>query len=57
MGTFPISPLDIPPPFVASIKMISTTVGEIHDSYYPWIVPSSDVFLRYSDRMPLSPIE
>jgi hypothetical protein len=28
MGTFPIPPPDIPPPFVASINMISTTVRE-----------------------------
>jgi hypothetical protein len=29
MGTFPIPPPNIPPPFVASINMISTSFGEI----------------------------
>jgi hypothetical protein len=57
MGTFPIPPPDIPTPFVASINMISTTVGEIPESYDPWIVPSSDDCLRYGDRMPLSLVE
>jgi hypothetical protein len=52
MGTFPIPPPDVPPPFVASINMIATTVGEIHESYDPWIVPISDDCLRYGDRMP-----
>jgi hypothetical protein len=28
MGTFPIPPHDIPPPFVDSINMISTSVHE-----------------------------
>jgi hypothetical protein len=57
MGTFPIPPLDIPPPFVASINMISTIFGELPKSYDPCIVPSSDDCLHYSDKMPLSPIE
>jgi hypothetical protein len=38
-GTFPIPPPDIPPPFVASINMISTTVHETPTSYDPWVVP------------------
>jgi hypothetical protein len=49
MGTFPIPPPDIPTPFLASIKMISTTVGEIPNSYDPWIVPISDDCLHYDD--------
>jgi hypothetical protein len=57
MGTFPIPPPDIPPPFITIINMISTIVGEIPESYDPWIVPSSDDYLRYDDRMPLSLIE
>jgi hypothetical protein len=57
MGTFPIPPLDVPPPFVASINMISTTVGETHESYDPWIVPSLDECLHYGNRMPLSLVE
>jgi hypothetical protein len=28
MGNFPIPPPDVPPPFVASINMILTTIGE-----------------------------
>jgi hypothetical protein len=35
MGKFPIPPPDIPPPFVASINMISTTICEAPDSYDP----------------------
>jgi hypothetical protein len=57
MGTFPIPPPDITTPFVYSINMISTTVGEILESYDPWIVPSSDDYLHYNDIMPLSPVE
>jgi hypothetical protein len=41
MGTFPIPPLDISPPFVAFINMISTTIHETPESYDPWVVPSS----------------
>jgi hypothetical protein len=47
MGMFPIPPLDIPTPFFASINMISIVVGEIPESYDPWIVPNSDGCLRY----------
>jgi hypothetical protein len=57
MGTLPIPPLDIPPPFVALINMISTTVSETPESYDPWIVPISNDCLRYGDRMPLSLVE
>jgi hypothetical protein len=57
MGTFPIPPPDIPTPFVASINMISTTVGEIPESYDHWIVPSSEDCLHYDDIMPLSLVE
>jgi hypothetical protein len=49
MGTFPVPPLDIPPPFVTSINMISNIVGEISESYDPCIVPSSDDCLHYGD--------
>jgi hypothetical protein len=33
MSTFPIPPPNIPPPFVASINMISTTIREASESY------------------------
>jgi hypothetical protein len=57
MGTFPIPPPDIPPPFFASINMISTSVLETSESYDPWIVPSSGDCLRYDEQMPLSSVE
>jgi hypothetical protein len=57
MGTFPIPPPDIPPPFFTSINIISTTVGETPESYDPWMVPSFDDCLHYGNRMPLSPVE
>jgi hypothetical protein len=57
MGTFPIPPPDIPPPFVASINMISTTVHENPESYDPWVVPNPGDYLHYGNHMPLSPIE
>jgi hypothetical protein len=57
MGTFPIPPPDIPPPFVASINMISTNVSETPNSYDPWIVPRSDDYLCYDDQMHLSLVE
>jgi hypothetical protein len=56
-GMFPITPSDICTPFVTSINMISTIVGEILESYDPWIVPSSDNCLCYGDIIPLSPLE
>jgi hypothetical protein len=40
MGTFPIPPPDIPPPLVASINMISTSVHETHSSSDPWLIPN-----------------
>jgi hypothetical protein len=57
MGTFPIPPPDIPPPFFSSINMISTIVGETPESYDPWIVPVLDNCLRYGDQIPLSLVE
>jgi hypothetical protein len=57
MGTFPISPPNVPCPFFSSINMISTNVGETPESYEPWIVPSLEECLRYGDQMPLSLME
>jgi hypothetical protein len=57
MGTFPIPPPDVPPPLVASINMISTSVGKILESYDPWIVPSLEECPRYGEHMPLSLVE
>jgi hypothetical protein len=57
MGTFPIPPPNIPPPFVTSINMISTTIRETLDSYDPWVVPYPGDYLRYGDKMPLSPVK
>jgi hypothetical protein len=57
MGTFPIPPPDIPPPFFASINMISTSVRETPEFYDSWIVPNSGDYLCYGDMMPLSPVE
>jgi hypothetical protein len=57
MGTFPIPPPDISPPFVASINMISTTVHETPESYDPWVVPNPGDHLRYGNQMPLSLVE
>jgi hypothetical protein len=37
--------------------MISNSVGEIPESYDPWIVPSLEEFPRYGDQIPLSPVE
>jgi hypothetical protein len=57
MGTFPIPPPDIPPPFVTLINMISTFVRKTPTSHDPWIVPDLDDYLRYGKQMPLSPVE
>jgi hypothetical protein len=57
MGTFPIPPLDIPPPLVASINMISTSVREPPESFDPWIVPEPGDYIHYGNQMPLSPVE
>jgi hypothetical protein len=54
MGTFPVPPPDIPPPFVASINTISTSVHEIPTSYDPWIVLDPGDYLRYGKKMALS---
>jgi hypothetical protein len=57
MGAFPIPPPDIPPPFVASINMISTSVDATLESYDPWLVTILEECLHYGDQMPLSPME
>jgi hypothetical protein len=57
MGTFPIPPPDIPPPFVALINMISTSVCETPESYDMWIVPDPHDCLRYGEKIPLSTVE
>jgi hypothetical protein len=57
MGTLPIPPPDILPPFVASINMISTTVHETPALYDPWEVPSPSDYPCYDENMPLSPVE
>jgi len=57
MGTFPIPPPGIPPPFVAFINMISTTIHETPVSYDPWLVPSPSDYLHYGNTMPLSPVK
>jgi hypothetical protein len=57
MGMFPIPPLNIPTHVFSSIKMISTIIGEIHEFYDTWIVPSSDNCLSYSDKISLSLVE
>jgi hypothetical protein len=56
-GIFPIPPPNIPPPFVASINMISIFVHETPTSYNPWIVPDLGDYLRYGEQIPLSLIE
>jgi hypothetical protein len=57
MGNFPIPPPNVPPPLFASINMILTIVGEIPESYDPWIVTSLAEYPHYGDQMPLSPVE
>jgi hypothetical protein len=57
MGTFPIPPHDIPPPFFASIGMISTFVRQTPASHDPWIVPDPGDYLRYGEKIPLSLVE
>jgi hypothetical protein len=57
MGTFLIPPPDIPPPFVALINMISTSVRETPASHDPWIVPDPSDYLRYGEKIPLSLVE
>jgi hypothetical protein len=57
MGTFPIPPPDIPPPFVTSINMISTSIHETPTSHDPWIVPNPGDYLLYVEQIPLSPVE
>jgi hypothetical protein len=57
MGTFPITPIDVPHPFVASINMISTSIHGTPVSHNPWMVPNPNDHLHYNDKMPLSPVE
>jgi hypothetical protein len=58
MDTFPIPPPpDIPRSSVASINMISTMPHELPLSVDPWIVPDPGDHVRFSDVMPLSPVE
>jgi hypothetical protein len=57
MGTFLIPPPDVPPPLVASINMISTSIRETHSSSDPWIIPEPGDDSRYGDQIPLSLIE
>jgi hypothetical protein len=57
MGTFPIPPPDIPPPFFSSINMISTFIRETPESYDPWIVHIFGECLHYGDQIPLSSLE
>jgi hypothetical protein len=57
MGTFPIPPPDVPRSSVASINMISTLPHKLPVSHDPWIVPDPGDHLRFSDAMPLSPVE
>jgi hypothetical protein len=57
MGMFPIPPLDAPPPLVASINMISTSVHKTHTSSDPWVIPKPGDYPHYSNQMPLSPVE
>jgi hypothetical protein len=52
MGTFPIPPPDIPPPFVASINMISTSVHETPASHDPWIVPDPVIIFAMANKFP-----
>jgi hypothetical protein len=57
MGTFPIPSPDVPRSSIASINMISTSIHDIPISHDPWIVPDPGHHLRYSDKMPLSPVK
>jgi hypothetical protein len=57
MGTFLIPPPDVPPPLVASINMISSSVHNTPASSDPWVIPELGDYLRYGDQMPLSLVE
>jgi hypothetical protein len=57
MGTFAIPPLDIPPPLVSLINMISTSIRETHSSFDPWLIPKLGDYSLYGDQIPLSLIE
>jgi hypothetical protein len=57
MGTFLIPPPDVPPPLVASINMISTSVLQTHPSSDPWIIHEPGDCLHYGNQMHLSLVE
>jgi hypothetical protein len=57
MGTFPISPPDVPRLSVSSINMISTVPHDLPMSHDPWIVPDPRDHLHFDNTMPLSPVE
>jgi hypothetical protein len=57
MGTFPIPPPNVPPPLVASINMISTSICENPVSSDPWIVLAPGDYICYGDQMLLSLVE
>jgi hypothetical protein len=57
MGTFPISPPDAPPPLVASINMISTSIRQAHTSSNLWVIPEPGDYPCYGNQIPLSPVE
>jgi hypothetical protein len=57
METFPIPPPDVPSLLITSINMISTSVGEIPESYDPWIVPILEECPCYGYQIPLSLVE
>jgi hypothetical protein len=57
MGTFLIPPLDVLPPFVSSINMISTSVCDSHPFSDLWVIPKPSDYPRYSDQMPLILVE
>jgi hypothetical protein len=57
MGTFPIPPPNFLRPSVTSINMISAVPHEFPASSDPWMVPNPGDHTRFSDVMPLSPVE
>jgi hypothetical protein len=57
MGTFPIPPPNVPPPFVTSINMISTSICKTLVSHDSWIVLDPGDYLCYGEQMHLSPVE
>jgi hypothetical protein len=49
MGTVPIPSLDVPPPLVSLINMISTFIRETPVSSDPWVVPTPSDYLHYGN--------